>query len=130
MMKTSGFSTGIVLPGDSKKLEITFRVKTEVLMSLLYTKDSVKNNFAEIGKYKTTYGYTYFDLNSDVNNENIVYSEGEYAGLTDLYLIPENLFTPRINTVQYRDGATETIYVNYNEKFNILIMLVIMYIRK
>jgi len=95
MKMTTSSLRGVSLSNDQTlSMYITFKVNESALAELLEIGSDIKENYIEIGGYKTNYIKTAKDLNG-----NVIYSEGEVAGLTDIDSKPGN-FNPSDNKIK------------------------------
>lgn len=91
-MQTNGYASKKLVSGESEDIYVAFDVKDSAIQDLLNAKEKTKENFAEIGGYKTYY-------RAESLNGQVLHEEDAPAGLLDIDSIPGN-FDPTSKTVQ------------------------------
>ncbi len=91
-MQTNGYASKKLVSGESEDIYVAFDVKDSAIQDLLNAKEKTKENFAEIGGYKTYY-------RAESLNGQVLHEEDAPAGLLDSDSTPGN-FDPTSKTVQ------------------------------
>ena len=107
-METVDFSTGDIQTGQTQQIYVKFRINN--LEKLVQEQEKVKDNYCEIGSYKTRYTKAVTYLNGEAR-----YAAGENAGLKDIDSDPSN-FDPSAKVV--KDFIERTKTNEYKNKSN------------